>query len=69
MAIQLINDSKNTTLKKPSFYAARDSAFYLLLDSDTLENKVDLIHKMVGGILGFFIRGTHKGLLTVMARV
>ena len=44
-----INDSKNTTIDKSSFYTAK--YFLLLLDLDILENIiVDLIRKEGGGI-------------------
>ena len=39
-----INDIKNTAFNKPSFFVSKDSYYYLLLDSDVLENIVDLIH-------------------------
>ena len=45
-----INGSNNTTFDKPIFYVRRDSYYYLLLDSDILENIVNLIHKAGGGI-------------------
>ena len=45
-----INDTKSTTFDKSIFYAARDSYYYLPLDSDVLENKVNLIHKEGSGI-------------------
>ena len=41
---------KNPTFDERSFYAARDSSYYVLLDSDTLENIVDLIRREGGGI-------------------
>ena len=55
---------------KSSFQAARDS-FYLLLDSDILENKVDHFHKRQRRLwnLGFVKCSTRKGTLTAMARV
>ena len=63
-----INDSNNTAFNKPSFFATRDSCYYLLLDSDILENIVALIHKEGGGVyLGFVICSAHKGPITVMA--
>ena len=47
----MIDDSKsNTIFDKPSFYEARDSSYYLLLDSDILESIVDLNHKEGGEI-------------------
>ena len=52
------------------FYGTSDSYYYLLLDSDILENIVDLIHKEVSGIsLAFLICSTHKGPLTVITVV
>ena len=45
-----ISDTKNTTFNKASFYAARDSFYYLLLYSDILGNMVDLIHEKGGRI-------------------
>ena len=42
------NYSKNTTFNKSSFYAARYSFYYLLLDSEILESIFDLMHKEIG---------------------
>ena len=65
-----INESNNTAFDKPSIFVTRDSYYYLVQDSDILENIVDLIHKEGLGIyLAFFICSTHKGPITVMARV
>ena len=44
--VNTINESKNTTFDKSSFYPERDSYYYLLLDPDILEDLVYLIHKM-----------------------
>ena len=47
----MIDDSKsNTIFDKPSCYEARNSSYYLLLDSDILESIVDLNHKEGGEI-------------------
>ena len=57
-----INDSNNTAFDKSIFLITRDSYYYLLLDSDSLENTVDLIYKEGRKIfLGFVICSTHKG--------
>ena len=57
-----INDSNNTAFDKSIFLIARDSYYYLLLDSDSLENTVDLIHKEGRKIfLGFVRCSTHTG--------
>ena len=45
--VNTINGSKNTTFDKSSFYAERNSYYYLLLDPDILEDLIDLIHKRV----------------------
>lgn len=63
-----INDSKNTAFVKPSFYGARDSLCYLLLDLDILENIVD--HPQRGWLnLDFVICRIHKEPLAVIAQV
>ena len=65
-----INDNNNTVFDKPSLFVTRDSYYYLLLDSDILENTVDLIHKEGRGIYpDFFICSTHKRPITLMVGV
>ena len=65
-----INDSNSTAFDKPVSFVTRDSYYYLLLDSDILENIVDLMHQEGSGIyLGFAISSTHKGPIIEMAVV
>ena len=65
-----VNDNKNTAFDEPIFFGTSHSYYYLPVDSDILENIVDLIHKEVSGIyLGFVICSTQKGPLTVMTVV
>ena len=65
-----INDSNSTAFDKPVSFVTRDSYYYLLLDSDILENIVDLMHQEGSGIyLGFAICSTHKGPIIEMAVV
>ena len=40
-------NGKTTTFDKSSFYAERDSYYYLLLNLNVLENVVNLIHKVM----------------------
>ena len=65
-----INDSNNTAFDKPSFFVTSFLLLDLLLDSDTLENTFDHIHKVGSGIyLGFVICSTWKEPIAVMAGV
>ena len=57
-----INDSKNTTFNKSSFYGTRYSSSSLLPDSDILEKIVDLFDKeRLWRNPGFVICSAHKG--------
>ena len=65
-----INDNNSTVFDRPIFFVTRDYYYYLLLDSNILENIVDLIHKEVRGIyLDFAICSTHRGPHIVMTVV
>ena len=64
--------TKATTLLSINqvFFVTRGSYYYLLPDSDILENMVDLIHKEGRGTyIGFFRCSTHQGPITVMTEV
>ena len=47
--VNTINDGDNTTFNKSSLYEESDFSYYLPLDSDILENIIDLIHMEEGG--------------------
>ena len=44
MCVDYSNDNENV-FDRSNFYAKRDSSYYLLLDSEILENIIDLIGK------------------------
>ena len=67
----MINDSKSTTVGKSSFYAVRDSYYYLPLDADILKSIGSLSYpQRRWQNLGFVTHSTlGEGALTVKTRV
>ena len=54
MSIRLM--TATAMFDKPSFFVARYSSYYLLLDSDIIGNIVDLIHKEDSGIYSSVVK-------------